>query len=344
MHAGTLSSLDNIRISNGCENLKKFFRHLLKENPDKAAEMINDEKLRFESLYLLRSELSKADAIGMLNPLYRRALELSKTIMSVKTANADNRYRSIISDDIYALKWMIKSSVGSLVNAISYCDKLIDNKNEYRICEQLIEAAASLLAIRFHDFDTLPEIAEMIFWRNKYGRLIHELVWAFFEARSIDSLLLIAQRLNSEDARDAALSAKLLQFVPDIRKEPFSDYFATGSVLYQKAVSWISDNKPFLYYTGESMHMGCLPIFYDVSQPCKYLCHPVSVDNGKPVPPLNEYERMLESQFMELPEEERQKLADFSYLLYRKNSYQWSSWIHLPIDKKAYLSSKGVIP
>lgn len=322
MPASPLSLLDNIRLSNGSEGLRNYYSDLFQNKREKALEMVNDQKLQFGTLFLLRHEFSKAAVSVALNPLYRKALEIAAELIGNKGGQTEKAMRSGNEDTSSVLRWMIRTG---------YIED--DAGKDY---EQLMECTAALLTRSFRDTAVLPEIAEMIFARHRSGKLIHELVWAFFEARSPESLLFIAQRLNSPDCREVELAKRLLCFIPAISEHPG----IAGSALYSRVLQWLQENRPFLYYTGESLHLCSSPMHYNVSLVAKYLCRPVSVDNGEPLLALNEFESRLSSHFRELPEQLQQQLADFSHLLYRRNIYQWNTWIRLSLDEQATLAAR----
>jgi hypothetical protein len=187
--------------------------------------------------------------------------------------------------------------------------------------ELLMDRIACLLIKSCNNRSILPELAGLIFSRNRRGALIHELVWAFFEACCTESLAFVAYRLNSPDIRDVRLAEKLLGFIPGAK-----------GMAYHKAMFWLSENHPFLYYTGESLHLDSRPQHYRISLPAKYLCTPVSPGTGEPAVPFREAGQELLSRFSELAEPLQQQLADFSWQLYRQDNYRWRSWLGLPLE------------
>ncbi|HEY5588621.1 MAG TPA: hypothetical protein VIK86_06665, partial [Candidatus Paceibacterota bacterium] len=76
--------------------------------------------------------------------------------------------------------------------------------------DELLDATATLLIKIHKDKTILPIIVDMIFFRNRKGLFTHDLIWAFFQAREPNSLMLIANYLNSEDMNDVKLACKLL--------------------------------------------------------------------------------------------------------------------------------------
>jgi hypothetical protein len=324
MPVNPLSLLDNVRSGNGSDGLRNFYNDLLKKDREKALELINDQHLKFGTLYHLRYECSNPRIIKALDPLYRRALEIIPELSARADSHLEARMRSDGDSTYSALKWMLKTGFDENESGSSY--------------DQLMEHTAALLTRSFNDTDVLPEIAEMIFIKNRSGKLVHELVWAFFEARKPESLMLLAHRLNSADSRDIELAKRLLCFIPFIHENPGMPM----SIVHLKVMAWLRDNFPFLYYTGESLHLSGQPEHYAVEWNAKYLCHPVSAESGELLSILNPFENELIKHFGELPENSRKILADFSYMLYRTNFNQWSNWIQLPPANQASLAEHNM--
>ena len=192
--------------------------------------------------------------------------------------------------------------------------------------ELLMERCTALLLARLRHKPALPAIVETIFSRHRQGRLIHNLVWAFFEARDRESLYLVAQKLGSPDRRDIALARKLLRFIPGT-----DDDNVSGPALYYGALKWLSENMPFIYYTGESMQMCPKPVYYAISYEAKYLGRQVSADSCELPGPLRDHENEQLTRFRSLDETQKQLLADVSCALYRQDKHRWESWIRLPV-------------
>jgi len=319
INTNSRSSLDNLRAANGTEGLKSYFSGLLKNDRRKALEMANDRQLGFGTLYAIRPELLRYNAVKELDEKYQKALEIADNLTGSKT----RRLRSNLHpDDDYTasiLRWMIET--GGLADDL---DKQYD---------RLMEFTAALLTKRFKDISVLSMIAEMFFLRYAKGKHIHDLVWAFFESRSVDSILYIARRLNSYNVKERELAYKLLNFIPTLNPLNIPDPYG-----YTRVLVWLQENKPFLYYTGESLHSCCSPVHFRVSQTAKYLCRPISVDTAEPLCPLNEFEKGLAKSFENLPRDRQQLLADFSYMLYRKNVYQWHTFLRLDINEQLALA------
>lgn len=329
MNDNPLSLLDNIRISNGDQELRNFFRSQFKSDCVSATEMLNDKNLHFSTLYVLKDDLPKKTIEKELIPTYRRALLLSD-LLSGKYYGKQRYIPGVIEKKLRSKKDDYLSTLRWIVGTGGPEDNL---GSKY---EQIIERAAALLIKSYGDTTQLQALSEIIFARNRRKALIHELVWAFFEACSPDSLKLLALRLNSSDVRDAQLAKKLLSFIPGISGNPLNSRLSP----YSTVSDWLDENRPFLCYTGESLHLSNMPMPYSVSLSAKYLCHPVSIHTGKPLMRYLPDEDKKLSIFEKLPEERQRQLAAFSWLLYRRNIYQWNKWIRLPVNEQYALASQ----
>ncbi len=328
-----VSLLDNIRISNGPDELRNYFSDLLHTERSRLLDLLNDRHLRFYTLYLLKSSIYASHLQENLIPMYKWALAISDKMSEMDTvkvpggrqANRTAKVRKILRSDTEvisaALKWIVESGWDPDIPEGRY--------------ELLMERCTALLLTDFKDRSALPVIADVIFDRHRRGMLIHNLVWAFCEARDPGSLYLLAQRLSSANGADIRLAKKLLGFIPGI---DISDVSAR-SASYYKAIRWLSENRPYIYFTGETMQMTGSPIICEVSLEAKYLNRPVSADSGKLLTPLSDHEAKLLSDFRRLTLTQRQQMADFSSMLNSRDMYQWASWIRLPVSDQLAAAS-----
>ncbi|MBU3189736.1 hypothetical protein K9O30_10890 [Clostridium bowmanii] len=195
--------------------------------------------------------------------------------------------------------------------------------------DEILDSIATLLIKGHNDKTILPIIVDMIFFRNRKGLYNHDLIWTFFQARDPHSLMLIANYLCSDNVNDVKLACKLLDFVPSI------DMNRRGSEnQYVAFLNWISENYPFLYFTGESFQRTSKPIPYIVELDAKYLCRRVSLYTGKPLMPYTVKEKKLLGYFNNLDEDNKMLLSTFSLRIYYENIYLWISWINNSIPKQ----------
>ncbi len=313
--------LDNVRLSNGQECLRNYYTDIVSRDPQKAFELLNDHRLSFSTLYVLRHDLEDLTSSLSLNPLYGSALRLTILLSGSRGNQTEAEIRSGGSNTEMVLNWMLKTGYRDEALGQSY-DTLMDN-------------VAALLVKSFKSHLALYETADLIFMRHRSGKEIHDLIWAFFEACSPESLFFIAKRLSSSYSTEVTLAKKLLHFVPTISKDTDS------ASAYSNTWRWLSENLPFLYYSGESLNLSPLPEYYILSLACKYLCHRVSPKTGHPLKALTYIEQKLSNAFTDLPDHIQVRLADFSYTLFRENTYKWSMWITLPITQQVSIAVPG---
>ena len=188
-----------------------------------------------------------------------------------------------------------------------------------------MERCTALLLARLRHKPVLPAIVETIFSRHRQGRLIHNLVWAFFEARDRESLYLVAQKLGSPDRRDIALARKLLRFIPGTDDDAMS-----GPALYYSALKWLSENMPYIYYTEKVCRCVRSP-FITISYEGKYLAGG-SLRTAELPGPLNDY--VTEQPVSEAWMNAGQLLADVA-ALYRQDKH--GNPIRLPSATSSHL-------
>lgn len=314
----TLDSLDSIRMNNGSDKLKAHFHDLVKNDRKKAIDSINNENLHFASLFLLRSEIKDSNLLNDLSLRNRIALEIVNEIVEKEKDSSVIKY---ISSDytqiVYSiLKWIFET--GSMDDGLS---------NKY---DEVLDITAILLTRIYNDQKILPRVADMIFARNKKGFFIHDLVWAFFECKDPSSLIMIANRLLSQEIDDVNLASNLLSFVPGIDRNNNSN----KQRQYVFFLKWIEENGLFLNFTGQSLQEVNRPRPYVVDLEAKYLRKFVSVESGKMLKPLTLKEKRLLNEFNGLDDNTKLLLSSFSNMLNNKDINLWNKWINYPIKKQ----------
>lgn len=321
-----ITSLDNIRIENGIDNLRSFFYQQIRNDIKEAIKLINDENLHFASLFVLKPEIEKLDILNKLNTRNRIALGITNEILTKQNNVATGEYLS--SDYIQAvcsvLKWMI--GTGAADDGLN---------NQY---DEVMDITAILLTKVYKDKTMLPTMTDMIFKRYKEGLLIHDLVWAFFEARDPYSLINIAEQLQSSDLKEVELARKLLGFIPGIDMKNDID----KKEQYLSFLDWIGKNNLFLCFTGESFQQTSNPVLYEIVLEAKYLCAAISVDTGKILKSVTEEDFKLLDNFKKLDKDTKLLLANFSFMLHQKDIHSWNTWLHYPIAEQIKIARGGL--
>lgn len=297
---------------------KNDFYTLVASNIEEAMNQINDEQISFSSLFQLRDAIHENNLFEGLNQRNKTALILVDDILSHGTEKhtIDLSFCDYIQSAHTVLKWILET--GAVHDGLS---------SDH---DAVLDIAAALLVKLFHEKSVLPIMADMIFERNRKGRFNHDLVWAFFEAKEPESLILIANRLKSENQKDVEFAHKLLNFIPDI---------GTGNMVnadqqYSYIVHWLQDNGPFLHYTGESLQQLHRPSPYVVILEAKYLCKPLYANKAEVAAPLSSKDYQLLDAYSKLDLHHKILLSNYSLSLHRQNLSWWKSWLQYPVTEQ----------
>ncbi len=256
-----LSYLDQIRMTEGAEPCRRALNATLKRDTGRAVTLLNDRRLTFPCLYLLREPITRHRVQRYLNPRNQTALRLTEQILGPRPAPADSPAPDRKTARP-ALRWMLETGAAEEIAEDDY--------------EEILDVAVSLLLNRYGDGEVLPLAVELLFQRNRRDSHIHDLVWALFRFHDPQVLRLIAQRLPSPNPKDAELAAELLNL--DQTDLPP----ACGSEDYLR---WLEENQPYLYFTEESFQYASKPVFCAVDLARKHLQKGGSSNGAAPVPP-----------------------------------------------------------
>ncbi|MCX7842922.1 MAG: hypothetical protein N2489_07600 [Clostridia bacterium] len=301
--------LDNIRLQKGITLVRSYFARLASYRPVQAANILNEPKLSFATLYCLSPEIEKYSLANRLNMRNKTALEYLNALRSRQKLD----YTRLTEE---ALEWVFET--GRHDDGLS---------NEF---DGILDKTAAILTKVYRNKSALPSIVDIIFKRNKKGGFIYDLIWAFFEARNADSLMLIADRLNSGNNKDAELAQKLLNFIPGINNISNTD----RASLYAHVAEWLTENCCFLQYTGETFNQISNPEPFSVCLEAKYMCIPVSNPDSIDGRTITGQESSRLREFKTLDKETKVMLSDFSYSLHRKDQQSWSVWISSPLSEQ----------
>ncbi len=319
------NSLDRIRRSQGVDACKSMFGRLGKEHKQNAVRLVNDGSLFFASLFILQPEIEELNLKEELSERNRIALSLCKKILDNKgTSESADRMISLNSEEVHhVLLWMFNTGAAD--------DGL---NNDF---DQVLDIVASVLMKTHHEKTILPVMTNMIFKRNQRGHYIHDLVWACFQTHDANALRLIAGYLRSPVAKDVDLAHTLLHLPQEMPSSSFPD----RQKQYVSYLSWLKENEPYLYFTGESLQFTNNPTPCGVDLEAKYLCKDGGMRGRKQPAPLTDTERDSLTKFNRISEEEKKALAKHSQKLHRENPSYWSEWMQYPIDKQVNVAQYG---
>ena len=316
-NSNALSTLDKVRFDRGNSNLSNYFRKILVKNPPKAMELLNEDNLSFPSLFILFPQINKPHITRHLNLRNKAAMTVTKAILSKDFSNFNRHTRDIDVPEI--LRWILQTGKDDNLARSEYID--------------IVDSCAILLVREYKDDSILPVLRDIIFNRYRQGLFIHDLVWAFFECRNPNCILILAEGFNSNDIKDVELTKELLKFIPVVNCNNLPK-----ELLYKNVRYWLRDNLPFIYYTGESFQQMPNPSPFDVSLGAKYLFRKVSSD-GNIEGTLSEDEKQLLNTFDSLDVNSRILLSSYSFVLHNQNIYWWNNWLHSPVEEQIRIFS-----
>lgn len=312
-NSSLLSPLDRMRLTYKEKEYRDEFFDYAKNHRQEAISLLNDRRLLFLSFFILLPEIGALSLYDGLNGKNRAAYRYCVTILENKNKSEK---RALFKDEqlLSALKWIVFTGIDS----DGFCSRY----------DRVIDGAVLVLLRIFYDDSFLSLVVDVIFKRNQRGLFHHDLVWALFETCDRKVLRLVAKYLSSADEPDVKLACELLQFFP-------SPDLDTGQERYRSYLSWLTENEPYIYFTGENFQRMSTPAYYRVNLDAKYLCRPVTVKGGEPVVPFFQEEKERLTYFYGLSLEEKLTLASFSHYTHRHDLSAWERWMKNPVSQQA---------
>lgn len=315
------SELDDVRINEGVGPCRDAFKKALREDAGRAAALLNDRRLTFPCLYILREQAGQTALQRHLDPRNTAALKITSQIES-KGASGIPELSSRGEAAHSALKWMAETGAAEDLPEDTYA--------------QVLDAAFSVLIVLYRERSILPLAVDLIFRRNRSGRYIHDLVWALFKAGEPDTLKLLAERMRSSHEKDADLAAELLNVgEADI---PAS---AGGEGRYAGYLNWLLSNEPYLYFTDESFQYASRPVFAAVNLERKYLQQSAPPPGVQAVFSEAGETRENLAAFKQLSSGEQKALADYSEKIRGKSLLAWREWMNAPVSEQLRAANAG---
>lgn len=322
--ANTYGYLDRIRLSEGAERCRAVFQEACVKNRRRAAGWLNDGRLTFPCLFLLRRQVEAFRLESCLSDRCLAALELIRR--TTGRSGADNGVPSPRADSRTTravLRWILET--GKSENGL-------DDVQEY---EEIVDIAASMLIEVYKDKSALQHMVELVFARNREGRHVHTLVWALFRAGDPGVLRRIAEYIPSADQRDSEFACGLLNL------DSPGGSIIEKTKLRNDYLKWLGDNAPFLVFTGESPQFSSRPVACAVDYEKKYLSAGAGFDR-RPLIKEEDKGRALQA-FAGLGEEDKKLLSDYSQRRRKAGATEWSRWLGSPLEEQLKEAKAGVL-
>jgi hypothetical protein len=326
MNDNRLAALDRALQTGGAVRLKSGFVALAASDRAKALRLLDDEKLQFPTLFTVLPEIRAFNLTDALSPRNAAAAAVcARKLKRGSPAGADTGFAD--SETLYqALRWMFESGKGWEAGSAP-------DRNDF---EAVIDYASALLVITFEDTSVLPDIARLIFRRHRQGRLIHDLVWVFFQTLDYDALVFVAGQLLSPDPREASLACTLLC----LELSPVANRAEAGE-LHRQYLAWLDENRPYLYVTGEHLQQMSRPRHLNVDLEAKYLGRELSPRYRAPLAPLNDHELTCLHEYREFSPEEQEMLTEYSHRLRHTDARSWEEWMQKQVAEQVIAAKSG---
>ncbi|WP_411675858.1 hypothetical protein [Caproicibacter sp.] len=316
-----VGTLEYVRRNRGINACKRRFQEIIGKQKEAAPRLLNDEGLRFATLFSLKPQIEEAGLNDRLSEKIRAALQICDKVLEEKKALPGGGI-SYTDENVHAaFLWIFQTGAEN--------DGMSDDYDE------ILDLSASVLTRRYRETSILPGLAALIFRRNRKKGYLHDLIWAFFQSHDPNALRYLAPYLRSANARDREL-AHLLLHLPDIGADS-----RRWETQYRNFMKWLQDNSPYLYFTGESLQSSNQPEICGLDREAKYLCKQISPRKRTPVDPLTSQEEESLSCFAQAEESDQAVLSDYSKALHASNPESWNRWIHLPVEEQLRLAKNG---
>ena len=314
--------LEDIRKKDGIQKLRGYFVQTCKANPREAINLINDPNLHFATLYLLENETIQNGVYNDLNVRNKNTVKIIRLLREKNYSKIESllpEYDQVIHA---CLKWIVETG---------YEDDGLDD--DY---DEIIDLSVILMVKTYKDPSVVPLLTNMMFERYRKNRYVYDLIWAFFEVHQPENLILIADRLMSNNPYDVKLATKLLSFVPCMK----AGVAVSRTRLHSECVRWLKENAAYLDYTGETFQQANQPLPYKVSYESKYLHKPKKDEEAFKVDTLKDDEVKIIKDFGKLNNSGKVMLSEYSNVLFEKDNKAWREWIHYPLDKQLQIARR----
>ena len=316
----SLKYFDLLNKAYDYDSFRKAFKRFLLENERGAIYYLNDKRLYFPTLYFVKKEVESLNTLENLNLRNRIALNLCSVIKGdMKFKEISDKYNSKRIHD--TLIWMFDSGV--------YADGLNDEFDE------ILDGTVGMLICFMKDHSILPSVIDLMFNRYEKGCFIHDLSWYLLQSKDPSLLGLITNRLKLSNEKSIQLACKLLHIDGDINS--FQD---NKEVNIQQTYSWVNENMPYIYFSGESFQLSSEPNIFKVHLEGKYLNKKVSPDTGEFLKPLKFFEKDALKYFRQSSLEKKEQLSEYSYKLKKQNHKLWRQWIKNDLSSQIALMNK----
>lgn len=305
------TSLNEIKENKGTDYLLKSFEQTSRRNMRYAIKLLNDNDLKFSTYFVLIPIIRKYNLINGLSLRNKAAMRINNDLSSKKRTNNSQA----VSPDV--LKWIVNSAI---------TDDGINNKFD-KICDYAI----AKLINEHKDENTLNTAVELLFKRNQKDEYNHDLVWSIFKSNNTKALNLITEHLKSTDKKEC-------NFCKELLKNATNGDVADENNAYNNYQNWITENEPYIQFTGNGFNMASSPNFCKIDTESKYLCKTKSSDESVAIQAMEMQSEKL-NEFKMLDYQTQQKLSKMSKKLHDYDMNMWNKWKNETLAKQIELAN-----
>jgi hypothetical protein len=308
------SRLNRLSLAGEEKRLRQAFHDLSVRSAMIASQILNHDSLRFPTLFLLIPEI---DSLNLYQQLSLR--NLTAILLCAQKAgdsSLSQRLAGMLPKEGQCARLSLR---GMLLTGYQWDI----SPARYDLFDAVLDCAAASLLLTYRAASVLPAVCHLIFRRNRQNQLIHDLAWCFFECCDTSALKLTANYILSNNPADVALACRLLHLSQPQNVRSGVECQA----LYRNYLSWLQENEPYVYFTGEQFQQCSDPEPFRVDPEARYLCKRISPRSASPLLPLTEEEQALLAQFRTLAPENREQLSSASARLHNSNVARWQEWM-----------------
>jgi hypothetical protein len=279
---------------------------------ERALTWINDPKLEFPVLYMLREQLeTRGDD---LEPRARIALAQIRNVLHGADLGVNDVASFATQHDevVGAMHWMLNTGWKNIVSTDF---------------TQVIDQTAINFLHTYHE-NWLKEMVDLVLYRYKNKSQRHYLISAMWETAEPMSLVYLSNYLLSDQTVESNYARRMLAFIPEVR------HALDNQSALLAFETWYEENAHYLVYTGETNDAVPDGRPYRIHYSAKYLGKIVSPRSGEPVQVLMPNEKKNYYEFIKLPIRLQISLSTYSSLLRKQQPKIWRSWVVQPIKEQ----------
>ena len=311
---GTDIRLERLRTEEGEARCREVFEQVCRQNRYRASMLLNDSQLTFPTLFLLYPQIQPRKQYLRLNQRGRQLIYILSEIEKDHSGNGKLPMlarKNRMTHDI--LLWAVRTGYR------------YDGSDQY---DTAMDLFICVLLTSYRETQVLPYTEHLIFERNREGKNLHDLIWAYFHLHDPVVLRRMSEHLRAKDPLEVELARALLgteEICPDCRD---------GQAQCNSYQKWLSENDPYLFFTEENLQYARNPEICRVDESRKFLQKSTDDYEPHPLEHLSEKEADRLKEFKKLDRKDRHLVCCFSQNIRKRDPAAWRDFMDASMDKK----------